>query len=45
MFSLGALLTEDWAARETASQAALRNSSKERKGEPRYVGDFAGEKM
>ena len=31
-------------ARETALQTALRSSSKERKEEPGYVGDFAGEK-
>ena len=43
-FILGVLLTEDCAARETALQTALRTSSKERKEEPGYVGDFAGEK-
>ena len=44
MFYLGALLTEDCAARETALQTALRSSSKERKEEPGYMGDFAGKK-
>ena len=45
MFYLGALLTEDCAARETALQTALRSGSKERKEEPGYMGDFAGKKM